>query len=125
VEHSEGKTLNLASQFMIQLLRHWNGRGKLWSAFWLFGVLGSILVNVVFLVYMYATGYFDPNSDLFYASAPKAQSYIFIVYLLFAFVAIWRCATNVKFRAWTTIARIFAGFWLVVYSLLLIGSLFN
>mgnify|MGYP000005104797 CR=1 FL=1 len=125
MEHQEGESINKASQFMVQLLRHWNGNGKLWSAFWLFGVLGSILLNGVFLVYMYFAGYFDLNSDLFYASAPKAQNYTFIVYLIFSCVVIWRCAPNVKFSAWTTLARIFSGFWLVVYSLLLIGSLFN
>ena len=125
MKHQEGQSISPAAQFMIQLLKHWNGNGKLWSAFWLFGVLGSILLNGVFLVYMHFAGYFDPSSDLFYVSAPKAQSYTFIVYLIFACVVIWRCAPNVKHGAWTTLARIFAGFWLVAYSFILIGSLFN
>ena len=74
------------------LRAHWEGKASLASAYWLIGVVGSIVFGVLFKLL---------------ASSPA----IFLVtiawfpYIIFAMVSIWRCAWNANWRGWGYIAR--------------------
>jgi hypothetical protein len=87
----------------IEVIRdHWHGRAKLWTAFWLFGVLGFGLLHV--LVPLVVRG-----GDII-VSLPKpligsALVAVLLVYYVFFAVATWRCAPNSNWRVWGWLAR--------------------
>ena len=91
------------------LVRLWRGEERLWKAYWLIGVLGgwavqSIVVNLV----------------LFEIVPVIPGVAVSVLYALYAFVTIWRCAFNTARRFWGLLAR---GL-IIVLPLLAIGELF-
>ena len=81
---------------------YWRGQQKLWKAFWLIGIIGRIVVAgiiVLFTIIFTSIGLTWSVSFL---------SIIFIsTYIIWSFVAIWRCAFNVKNKNWGYVARLF------------------
>jgi len=74
------------------LKAHWNGRASLVSAYWIIGVLGGLIFYVLFKVVGSS-----PVGDLIFL--------LWIPYIIFALVSIWRCAWNTNWKGWGYIAR--------------------
>ncbi|HXH04547.1 MAG TPA: hypothetical protein VNN09_14690 [Candidatus Competibacteraceae bacterium] len=91
---------------------YWNGRGPLWKAFWLYGVLGSVALTLGLLV---PTG-FEPVSVGYLLFAVAIAS----AYTVWILVAVWRCAVNVERWYWGFVARVLTLFWAINASLLLL-----
>lgn len=94
--------------------RAWRGEEKLWKVFWLYNVLGGLLLNV--FVYVIAS----------VAFGLLIVGVIFwLAYLVWVLVSIWRCAFNVNAKFWGYLARIYIimGPVLVILGLLVGGIL--
>ncbi len=77
------------------LRAHWDGRASLASAYWFVGVLGSLVLS--FVVYFI---------DLLgWPSLSIAVRVMFVAYIVFALVSVWRCAWNTSWKPWGYIAR--------------------
>ena len=71
---------------------HWDGKARLASAYWIIGVVGSLL----FLGLANIAG--SSSARFFVLLA-------WIPYAIFAYVSIWRCAWNTRWKGWGYIAR--------------------
>ena len=83
------------------LLSYWNGKEKLWKAFWLMGFVFQIILfySLIFILYI----------GLFFGLTWSIKITIFIVsnlYTIWILVSIWNCAYNVKNRIWGDISRV-------------------
>ncbi len=76
------------------LAGHWQGKAPLASAYWLVGTLGFWVVYGAALL----TKTFVPML------MPLAWAAM-VAFLVFAWVSIWRCAPNARWRVWGYIAR--------------------
>ena len=84
------------------LLNYWNGKKKLWQAFWLIGIFGRILLAIFIVIFTLI------GKAIGLTWSIGILSLIFIlIYIIWSFVSIWRCAFNVKNRIWGHIARVF------------------
>ena len=85
-----------------ELLSYWNGKQKLWKAFWLIGILGRIIVATIII--LFSTIF----TSIGLTWSIKILSIIFMIsYVIWSFVSIWRCAFNVKNKNWGYVARLF------------------
>ena len=79
----------------ILLLSYWNGKQKLWKAFWLMGFVFQILF-FFFLSLILVIG-------LALGLTWSIKIFIFLVsniYTIWILVSIWNCAYNVKKKIW-------------------------
>jgi len=74
------------------LMAHWHGQASLASAYWLIGVLGSVVFSTLFNLLGS-----NPLVLLIFLA--------WIPYTVFALVSIWRCAWNTSWKGWGYIAR--------------------
>lgn len=88
--------------------RFWRGDERLWRAFWLFWFAGGWAVSVVVSLLVQSVGL-----------PPLAAIALLMLYTVWAGVAVWRCAFNVKTRFWGYLAR---GIILVFVALLIVRS---
>jgi hypothetical protein len=97
------------------LRAHWEGRASLASAFWVFWILGIILISL-------------PAYFLFKNQAGPVIVVIFLfvylTYLVFAGVSVWRCAWNTRWKGWGYLARIQVLSWLIMQLAELIKTMF-
>ena len=85
----------------ILLLSYWNGKQKLWKAFWLMGVVFQILF-FFFLSLILVIG-------LALGLTWSIKIFIFLVsniYTIWILVSIWNCAYNVKKKIWGDLSRL-------------------
>ena len=79
-----------------------NGKAKLWQAFWLLSFLGGMILAFIFNGILVPIG-LDPMG-LF--------AMLFLLFMLafniFCIISIWRCAPNTDWVGWMYIARILA-----------------
>jgi hypothetical protein len=90
---------------VVFLSRHWQGKGRLWSAYWLIGFLGKIAVlAVIFGVYAAAgaTAKTETSTDGLLGAFALVLT---LGWFLFAAVSIWRCADNVRWAPFGFLAR--------------------
>ncbi len=103
--------------------RYWRGQGRLVIAFWIIGVIGAIVLNVVQQV-MIALGlmlyYFEKAGASTVTPLIYAAFGLWIVYAIYASVSIWRCAFNTSWPAWGYLAR---GCVILVLTLTVLGAL--
>ena len=83
------------------LLSYWNGKQKLWKAFWLMGFVFQILLFyfLSFLLYL----------GLLIGLTWSIKITIFLlsnIYTIWILVSIWRCAYNVKNKIWGNLSRV-------------------
>ena len=96
------KKNELTKKFEQFLLSYWNGEQKLWKAFWIIGIIGRILL-ASFVIFFAILG-----KSLGLTWSITILSFILvIIYILWSFVSIWKCAFNVKNKTWGYAARIF------------------
>ncbi len=88
------------------MFRHyWEGHGQLVVIFWLYGVVGNILLGGL-LAY---PGGMTSRSVEFYALLMVLLG----VYNFWVVVSIWRCAYNVGRNYWGDLARMMAVCWAI------------
>jgi len=76
------------------LRRHWEGKARLYRAFWFVGILPSVSFN-----FLYALA----GDNLVLIGVISLFS---VPWTFFALVSIWRCAWNVGWLGWGYVARI-------------------
>lgn len=84
----------------------WNGRARLWQAFWLVAVLGYWLCVFVMLALLRAAESLGLNVVV----VTVAASLWFLAIIVFSCVCVWRCAGNTSHEAMTALAKV----WVVV-----------
>ena len=92
------------------LLSYWNGKEKLWKAFWLMGFAFQIFLLFFFIFIIYIGSLIGLSWSI--------QITIFlisIIYTIWIYVSIWNCAYNVKNVFWGHIARFY-----IIFNILLI-----
>lgn len=91
------------------VLRYWRGEGRLLEIFWLYGVLANVLL---FGLILYPIGQLFPGALLV-----KLIFTLIVLYNVWSFVSIWRCAFNSELELWGYLARSLVVF-VFLYSLL-------
>lgn len=86
----------------------WQGEAKLWKVFWLYGFLLPIAI-------------FAPiNVLVTFAPALKPlEVTLSVIFMIWWFVAVWRCAYNVQWRPWAIIVRVGVPLSFVILPMLL------
>lgn len=91
----------LVRDFFRPEIQAWDGRQPLWKVFWIYGVVTSAA-----LIVLYALG--------FYLDRVALRQFLllgFALYTAWLLVAIWRCADNTQERIWSLLARLLAVAW--------------
>lgn len=89
------------------LKRPWKGESKLWLVFWVYGIAFSIAFKLASFVILVAQPAIWPVIVAFA-----------LVYTLWWYVSLWRCAFNTRWKFFGYLARI----WVIVAPLLVILS---
>ena len=95
---NNGKFLNKVENF---LLSYWNGKQKLWKAFWIMGFVFQILFFYFLLFLLYL--------GLLVGLTWSIKIIIFLIsniYTIWILVSIWNCAYNVKNKIWGNLSRV-------------------
>ena len=95
---NNGKFLNKVENF---LLSYWNGKQKLWKAFWIMGFVFQILFFYFLLFLLYL--------GLLIGLTWSIKIIIFLmsnIYTIWILVSIWNCAYNVKNKIWGNLSRV-------------------
>ena len=83
------------------LLSYWNGKQKLWKAFWLIGFVLQFVLIIFFGIF-----------NLIGIALGLTWSIKFIIFLIniiytiWVLVSIWNCAYNVKNKIWGDLSRV-------------------
>ena len=93
---------------------YWRGHGRLWKAYWLYGILGSNVLALILLLLMQR-------------GAIGSVWFQFVLLLLAAYtvwivVSVWRCAFNVEKPMYGHMARALTVAW-AINALLVLGFL--
>lgn len=83
--------------------RYLRGEGRLWSAFWLWGVVGSWILFGLFYTALQTIGV---TWTLFFASA-----IVMVPYTTWILTSVWMCARNVGNPMWGDAARFLTFIW--------------
>ena len=88
--------------------RPWKGGEDLWKVFWLYGFLFSLVWG-----YLVKHVGFGPAATLYFQHQPKMMfvwiglfAGFGIIYKIWLFVSLWRCAFNAKWAIWGYLIRI-------------------
>ena len=84
------------------ILNYWSGKEKLWKAFWLIGIVGRIFVAFFIVIF----SLIGKSIGLTWSVAILSVLFV-LIYIILAFVSIWRCAFNTQNNNWGYVARIF------------------
>ena len=108
------ETPHISTVHYQSLRDHWEGRARLVSAFWLLGVLGSLIV--IFLGGVFDTFYVNnlQNRET-QRNLETAIGLVQLTYAIFALVSISRCGLNVNWKGWRNFSRAFV----VLYCVLI------
>lgn len=87
----------------VVLKQYWQGRGRLWVVYWLYGVLGSAILTALLALPVALAGV----SAVYYLVALAVVA----VYTVWIVVSVWRCAFNVDRELWAYLARGLTVFW--------------
>jgi len=82
------------------LQSYWNGKQKLWKAFWLMG----FVVQIIFSFFLLFVLYIGFSLGLTWS----IKIFIFLIsmiYTIWIYVSIWNCAYNVKNKLWGHVSR--------------------
>ena len=95
---NNSKFLNKVENF---LLSYWNGKQKLWKAFWVMGFVFQILFFYFLLFLLYLGSLIGLTWSI--------KIIIFLIsniYTIWILVSIWNCAYNVKNKIWGNLSRV-------------------
>ena len=84
------------------ILNYWSGKEKLWKAFWLIGIVGRIFVAFFIIIF----SLIGNSIGLTWSVAILSLLFV-LIYIIWSFVSIWRCAFNTQNKNWGYVARIF------------------
>ena len=98
------------------LLSYWNGKQKLWKAFWLVGFVLQFVLIIFFGIF-----------NLIGIALGLTWSIKFIIFLIniiytiWVLVSIWNCAYNVKNKIWGDLSRVIVVLNVILLFLTYIG----
>lgn len=91
--------------------RSWHGAERLWKVYWLYGFLGSLVLQIIIAVLGMVAKPLVMLGVVFY-----------IVFIIWYFVAVWRCAWNCGWQGWGYIVRILVVAALAMIPVMLVGG---
>lgn len=75
----------------------WRGETRLWVVYWVYGILGMVLLNVLA----------DLNKEKFHSIFLTQGLFVFaILFMIWLCVSQWRCAFNANWSIWGYLVRI-------------------
>jgi hypothetical protein len=77
------------------LARYWRGEGPLWRIYWLYGVLGSLVLSAIFAAALVGKAF----------AVQQVLLPIVLAFTAWIVVAVWRCAPNTRKELYTHLAR--------------------
>ena len=117
-QFNTGGKISGGSQVLIGLLNEgpvwkqsWNGETELWRVFWLYFIMGHgvlLAIGCGLMILCILVG-LATNPNLIASGIAVVGVFIFVIVLIFyiwSFVAIWRCAGNCQIKAYGTSARV-------------------
>ena len=112
---NNSKFLNKVENF---LLSYWNGKQKLWKAFWVMGFVFQILFFYFLLFLLYLGSLIGLTWSI--------KIIVFLIsniYTIWILVSIWNCAYNVKNKIWSNLSRVIVVLNVVLLFLVYTGLL--
>ena len=100
------------------LLSYWNGKQKLWKAFWLMGFVFQLVLGYFLFLLLYLGTYIGLTWSI--------KIVIFLIsniYTIWILVSIWNCAYNVKHKIKGYIARVIVVLNIILLFLIYTGLL--
>lgn len=94
-----------------------NGKAKLWQAFWLLSFLGGMLLAFIFIGILVPFG-LDPMGIF-----AMIYQLLMMAFHVFCIISIWRCAPNSEWIGWMYIARVLAVLTAIAVAISLFGML--
>ncbi len=93
---------------------HWNGKGKLMTAFWGLWFLGTIILKLA--MFGLEEIWYSVDSLVKYENhLIIGENILIALFVFFSSVALWRCAFNTNSRRNGYAARVFVGVVLLIY----------
>tara|TARA_B100001013_G_C24518340_1_gene405905 strand:- start:181 stop:609 length:429 start_codon:yes stop_codon:yes gene_type:complete len=83
------------------LFSYWNGKQKLWKAFWVMGFIFQFLIGYFLFLLLYIGSLFGLTWSI--------KIIIFLIsniYTIWVLFSIWNCAYNVKEKFWGNLSRV-------------------
>ena len=112
---NNSKFLNKVESF---LLSYWNGKQKLWKAFWIMGFVFQILIFYFLLFLLYIGLHIGLTWSI------KITTFLISnIYTIWILVSIWNCAYNVKNKIWGNLSRVIVVLNVVLLFLVYTGIL--
>lgn len=108
------------------LKKYWNGKKKLWQAFWFVHFLPPFIIAFIYGIMNdveMKMGYL--NSSTFDIYQHLAFIYALCVYKLFSLIIIWKCAPNASFKFFEYVARIYSCLGIIGITAVMISHLFQ
>ena len=100
------------------LLSYWNGKQKLWKAFWIMGFVFQILIFYFLLFLLYIGLHIGLTWSI------KITTFLISnIYTIWILVSIWNCAYNVKNKIWGNLSRIIVVLNVILLFLIYTGVL--
>ncbi len=81
---------------MSSLSKAWRGEERLWKVFWIYGVIGTIVLLVLLSIV----------NSIFGSTIAIVYALIIVAYTLWLTVAEWRCAFQTDWKIWGYVVRI-------------------
>ena len=100
------------------LLSYWNGKQKLWKAFWIMGFIFQFVLGYFLFLLLYLGTYIGLTWSI--------KIVIFLIsniYTIWILVSIWNCAYNVKHKIKGYIARVIVVLNIILLFLIYTGLL--
>ena len=98
------------------LLSYWNGKQKLWKAFWLIGFVLQFVLIIFFGIFNLI------GIALGLTWSLKIIIFLInIIYTIWVLVSIWNCAYNVKNKIWGDLSRVIVVLNVILLFLTYIG----
>ena len=100
------------------LFSYWNGKQKLWKAFWVMGFIFQFLIGYFLFLLLYIGQFIGLTWSI------KITVFLISnIYTIWILVSIWNCAYNVKKKIWGDLSRVIVVLNIILLFLIYTGIL--
>ena len=106
------------------IARAWKGEERLWRVFWIYVILGSVVINLVqtILVSIETAGEITRVWNIIIVGV---WSFISLLYFIWAMTSLWKCAFNTRWKGLGNLSRAFVILVLISVLGILIAVIFR
>jgi hypothetical protein len=116
-----------APERLSAMKRAWNGEESLWRVFWLYNILGVLLLGLIekfchaFLIAAERDNQSYIGMTIFY----DVVAILFFPYIVWALASLWRCAFNTGWKGWGYLGRAYVVWWGVGFIAIVVSIILH